>query len=52
MLSLLEGQCLYVYSFLIKGHMEKQEAEISFTLLHKKILFLERMYLLEVSAQG
>ena len=30
-----------VYSFLIKGHVEKQETEISFTLLHKKIMFLE-----------
>ena len=28
-----------VYSFLIKGHMEKQEMEISFTLLHKKAVF-------------
>ena len=28
-----------VYSFLIKGHMEKQEMEISFTLLHKKSSF-------------
>ena len=28
-----------VYSFLIKGHVEKQETEISFTLLHKKAVF-------------
>ena len=38
-LSLLEGQWLYVYSFLIKGHVEKQETEIGFTLLHKKFCF-------------
>ena len=43
MLSPLEGQCLYVYSFLIKGHVEKQETEISFTLLHKKAVFREQV---------
>ena len=32
--------------------MEKQEAEISFTLLFLERMFLERMYLLKVSSQG
>ena len=32
--------------------MEKQETEISFTLLFLERMFLERMYLLKVSSQG